>query len=625
MTRKQQKMSVVTRPKSEKARGTAHKRSRALSLNLAAAKLRRRKKLSKKIVPDAADGWSATRVKDEQTDLVSFVICGPTRGGDTFRVSIPAEQREEQKRVRKTLRSYDAALPGQVDDDLAFLDELFDGANLSPRIATSKPGFTDAGKGFVLGAQMLGDAAERYHWLDDDCSTLGQTSGTREGWNEVGKLLQHSSFASIAVLTVLASSIPDYVLLRKSEDPSWRPAVSETAIINFAGESGSGKTLASAVAASLSGDPYDRAKWDFSRRGLEEYLHTRNQVGAIFDDVEKHTGESMTLRRAIATLTQSLPDGASKVVSRVARDHGLPRLTWSTFGLSSSPRPIQEIAREEGWIRSLGEQVRLMDECVPPSSRGGIFDAPPPGTRDVTQFSRWAAQEVERGIALHHGHVMPAWSTALIADDHAGTLLESQDHFVKFATRSGSGYDARFANKFGLLYAAGKLAVRHRVLPWAAEWPGIAAYRGYRNALLAAQGEAALTAKALARLLSAVKEPNRLLAIGEELGSRPPQLNDRHVGVTLKHKGEQVVGVLDAALVQLAGDRQIARSLIKLLETHRAYAGGQGDAGTSQIGRPLLIKGTLVHKPRFWLFKAKALAALAKAMDGREQHSVSRL
>jgi hypothetical protein len=70
----------------------------------------------------------------------------------------------------------------------------------------------------------------------------------------------------------------------------------------------------------------------------------------------------MPLRRAIATVTQSLPDGVSKVVSRVARDLGLPRLTWSTFGLSSSPRPIQEIAREEGWMRSLGEQVRLTDE-----------------------------------------------------------------------------------------------------------------------------------------------------------------------------------------------------------------------------------------------------------------------
>jgi hypothetical protein len=604
MSRKPGKGPIVTGQLSEKARRILLKRARANSLNLAAAKLRRRKKL-------AAKGWSATRIQDEQTNLVSFDIYGPTKGGGTFTASIPAEQREEQKRVRKTLQSYGAALPGQFDDDLAFLEKLFNGANVSPYIATSKPGFTDTGKGFVLGAQMLGDAADRYLWLGDDISTLGQTSGTREGWNEVGKLLQHSSFATNAVLTVLASPVPAYVLLRKSEDPRWRPAVSETAIINFAAESASGKTLATAVAASTSGDPSDRAKWDFTRRGVEEYLHSRNQVGAIFDDVEKHTGESMTLRRAITTVTQSLPDGASKVVSRVARDHGLPRLTWSTFGLSSSPRPIQHIAREEGSIRSLGEQVRLIDLCVPPSSHGGIFDAPPPGTGNVAEFSRRTATEMERGIALHFGHVMPAWIEVLLADDHAGTLLASQDHFVNFATRAGSGYDARFASKFGLLYAAGELAVR----PLPTEWPWIAVRRGYRNALLAAQGEAALAEKALARLISALKEPNRLVAISGKLGSHPPQLNDRHVGVTLEHKGEQVVGVLDAVLVQLAGDRQIARSLIKLLETRGAYAGGQGHAGTSQIGHPVLIKGTLVHKPRFWLFRANALAALTKAVD----------
>jgi hypothetical protein len=189
-------------------------------------------------VPDAAKGWSATSVKDELTDLVSFLIRGPTRGAGTFQASIPAAQRDELKRVRKTLRSYDAALPGQVDDALEFIEKLFDGANASPLIATSKPGFTETGKGFVLGARMLGDAVERYLRLGEDYSTLGQTSGTREGWNEeVGKLLQYSSFATIAVLTVLASPVPAYVLLCKSEDPSWRPAVSETAIFNFAGES----------------------------------------------------------------------------------------------------------------------------------------------------------------------------------------------------------------------------------------------------------------------------------------------------------------------------------------------------------------------------------------------------
>ena len=618
MTDKSQTTNVGYGQLSEKARRTLHEKSRPQSINLAATKLH----APKKVVPDPAKGWSATGVKDEQTDLVSFDICGPTRGGDTFQVSIPAEQREELKRVRKTLRSYDAALPGQVDDDLEFLEKLFDGANVSPLIATSKPGFTDTGKGFVLGVQMFGDAANRYLWIGDDDSTLGQTCGTREGWNEeVGKLLQYSSFATIAVLTVLASPIPAYVLLRKSEDPRWRPAVSETAIFNFAGDSGSGKTLATAIAASLSGDPGDRAKWDFSRRGLEEYLHTRNEVGAIFDDVEKFTGELMTLRRAITTLTQSLPDGASKVVSRVARDIGLPRLTWSSFGLSSSPRSIQEIARDEGCMRSLGEQVRLIDECIPSSSRGGIFDAPPPGTGNVAEFSRWAARKMERGIELHFGHVMPAWIEVLLADDHAATLLASQDHFVKVAARAGSGYDARFASKFGLLYAVGRHAVKHGVLPLPAEWPWIAVHRGYRNALLAAQGEAALTERALARLLFALQEPNRLVVISGKLGSNPPQLNDRHIGVILEHKGERVIGVLDAALVQLAGDRQIARSLIKLLGTRGAYAGGQGHAGTSQIGHPLLIKGELVQKPQILAVQGEGVGRPGEG----EQRPVSRL
>ena len=82
----------------------------------------------------------------------------------------------------------------------------------------------------------------------------------------------------------------------------------------------------------------------------------------------------------------------------------------------------------------------------------------------------------------------------------------------------------------------------------AAEWPRIAAYRGYRNALLSARGEAALTAKALTHFLAALKESNRLVAISGKLGSNPPQLNDRHVGAILVHKGEHVIGVLDSAL-----------------------------------------------------------------------------
>ena len=118
MTDKSQTTNVGYGQLSEKARRTLHEASRPLSINLAATKLHA--EAPRKSCPTLPRAGRRRGVKDEQTDLVSFDICGPTRGGDTFQVSIPAEQREELKRVRKTLRSYDAALPGQVDDDLEF-------------------------------------------------------------------------------------------------------------------------------------------------------------------------------------------------------------------------------------------------------------------------------------------------------------------------------------------------------------------------------------------------------------------------------------------------------------------------------------------------------------------------
>ena len=45
--------------------------------------------------------------------------------------------------MRKALLDYEAALPGNKNDDIEFLAKLFDGANAMPLIATNKPGFTD--------------------------------------------------------------------------------------------------------------------------------------------------------------------------------------------------------------------------------------------------------------------------------------------------------------------------------------------------------------------------------------------------------------------------------------------------------------------------------------------------
>ena len=97
-----------------------------------------------------------------------------TVAGEERSLSIPAGEREGRKQIRKQLLDYDARLPGNERDDEALIAQLIDTVPDSPLIEVDKPGFTDSGKGFVLGSVLLGDAKNRYWWRDDPSPiTLG--------------------------------------------------------------------------------------------------------------------------------------------------------------------------------------------------------------------------------------------------------------------------------------------------------------------------------------------------------------------------------------------------------------------------------------------------------------------
>ena len=376
--------------------------------------------------------WRAEIVADDKTKRVTLILMFPTYGGKDRCLRGPAERRENLAWVRKELLGYDAALPGPAAHDCEFIKRILDGVALRPLIETHKPGFTPSGRGFVLGDQMLGDAKDGYWWRDDpDEMNLGAVRGTKSGWDEVGKLLRHSSFISLAVLAMLASPVLKYVELRASKGRPRAPLVSETATFNFVGRSASGKTLALEVAASVSGPPNKRSKWDFSRRGAEEYLESRNQVGAILDDVEKHIGEYMKLTQAIAIVTQYVPEGSSKELSGIVRTKGLDRLTWQTFALSSSPLPIDKFVPK---VRTDGEKVRFMDLTLPPRSGGGIIDAPLARV-DRVKFGIETAKKIELGIAVNSGHLMPAWIEVLLAKDCSDDFEKFRDFFVHLMVR----------------------------------------------------------------------------------------------------------------------------------------------------------------------------------------------
>jgi hypothetical protein len=373
-------------------------------------------------------------------------------------LTIAAGEREDLRAIRKQLLDYDAQLLASRDEDHALIERLIDALPRTPLIETDKPGFTPTGKGFVLGKNLIGEAKGKYWWREQtDARPLGTSGGESNKWRQAGRLLQHSSFATLAVLAILASPISRYIELRQSSKKSRGQAVSETATFNFVGESASGKTLAATVAASVTGNPRDRSKWDFTRRGLEEYLESRNEIGAIFDDVEKHIGEHMKLGTALAIVTQYVPEGHSKEISKTATNQGLSRASWSTFALSSSPNPIDHAADH----RSLGEKVRFIDLMVPPRSAGGIIDNPPADV-DPQEFSKQTAQALERLVLSNFGHLFPVWIKVLLSTDLSDELIRLTDLFVERVCKGESSYDVRFARKFGILYAVGVVAVKNR-------------------------------------------------------------------------------------------------------------------------------------------------------------------
>jgi hypothetical protein len=108
-------------------------------------------------------------------------------------------------------------------------------------------------------------------------------------------------------------------------------------------------------------------------------------------------------------------------------------------------------------------------------------------------------RKIESKIGTHFGHLFPAWMELLLTEDRSQQLIALCDHFERQMETSGSGYDERYARKFGVLYASGRLAVENGLLPWPLDWPMKAIQRCYRNALAAANREQTLVAHALAR------------------------------------------------------------------------------------------------------------------------------
>jgi len=552
--------------------------------------------------------WKACRLVDERTGNSKIGIDFPSRlHGRQFEV-FDDDLTEQPSRLRKALKQRGAVFEGSKDDQIKFVQKLLRQMPPKPLILAMKPGFR--GEGFVLGQRMLGAAKGTFRWKSrPDNRGIGEIDdlrGKREHWNrDVGEVALKSSSLTFGICIALAAPLLTYVQQKANER-----LLSETCVFNLSGESASGKTNVVRAAAGTFGPPDLLGKWDFTRRGLEEFAESRHDLLTALDDTETHT-DDISLKTALRYVNQVIPSGQSKLMSTAAN---LPALSWSTIGLTSSPGDLESMAGELNFKRSKGDRVRYIDVPIPPPSEGGIFDQLEGDELQRREESERLVRQLDAGVTQNYGGIMPIWIKCLLAEDHAGRVRKLVDDFVRKVAGNCNAWDQRYARKFAVPAVAGYLAAEQEVVPWPKTWPMKAAAACYRRALHVTQRDVQGVAERIRILAQLSEDPERFVRVDPSIHDAI-DFSENTLGLRTQYCNQQVLAVRDEGLVRLAGNRRIANAVLERLRQEQIVLGGHGNAGTTQLPVSINIGDRNLDKPRFWIFHLESLQTLAASLS----------
>lgn len=320
---------------------------------------------------------------------------------------------------------------------------------------------------FVLGDTVIGGGPEHLVLRDADAD-LYTASGDLEGWQEL--IGRHVPASSRLVLAVCASLAAPLLPLLNAEGGGF----------NFRGASSKGKTLGLEVAASVWTRPSAfLLPWTTTLAGLEGACLRRNHAPLCLDEMQQANvkvlgqgaylvGNGMGTVRATGTGDQR----------RIAR--------WMVMLLSAGEKPLDEILRASGHGGSLaGQEVRVIDVPADAGVGMGSFE-----TTSTFPDAAALANHLKAATAVQHGAPIRAYLERLIPrlDKVLPMVATYRQDFVEAVVPAGSDSQvSRVAARFGLLAAAGELAIQLGVLPWERE-VAVAAVRRCFNAWLTARG-----------------------------------------------------------------------------------------------------------------------------------------
>jgi len=345
-------------------------------------------------------------------------------------------------------------------------------------------GWIEGGKAYVTLRGAIGHASRkiiginRSHTSNDPSGRLSVT-GTCKGWRDsVGGSARYSSIMIFAISAGFAAPLL-YVVGRRSFT------------INAFAPTRAGKTVATLMGATIPGIGRieDLINWKLTDTRLEERLPEYNDALFAIDDMETMREKSkkekyLRIRNIAYNIEQGWSTGRADSYTR-ARSGIHER--WRCIVLTSYERSVRDLATSVNMERQAGEALRLIDVPALLDGISHIFDRV---SSEITggDFVKWRKEsfkKIVKGCQANHGCVLEQYIKRLIADRvKAKAYIEARiDALVNRVVREGDGDVIRdVAEKFGLIYAGGMLAIKYDLVPWTQSELGNAIIKCYKGA-----------------------------------------------------------------------------------------------------------------------------------------------
>ena len=385
----------------------------------------------------AGDGWAKLiRWRDEDSRVHSFAVSDGALHGDlrTFIADLASKGLKIERGTGPHLADYLNRV--HVDNRVTTVD---------------RTGWHEVGDKlvFVLPAETIGSASDESVILSGSSAAPFEAKGSLSDWQTgVGALVAgHSRH----VFAVAASFAGPLLALVKHDGGGF----------NLHGGSSTGKSTAIEAAASVWGrgsSPGFVRSWRSTANAIEAAAALHTDTALILDEL------GVVDAKEAGAAAYQLAAGSGR--GRSGRDGYLrASMTWRTLILSTGEIRLADKLAEGKQRATAGQAVRLVDIPADAGKGFGSFDC-----AGTTGNAKAIADAIKRAAKSAYGTAGPEFVRRLIAegtDENARLALGMIDTFrEKMVPANADGQIQRAADRFGLVAAAGEIAIALGVVPW---------------------------------------------------------------------------------------------------------------------------------------------------------------